>query len=63
MLAGLHRSLEAIPEHRTGRNTQYEIQDAGLAACRRGGSISSPQAEFDASVDDKHAVINRFDVP
>jgi len=34
-----------------------------LAACRRGGSISSPQAEFDSSVDDKHAVINHFAVP
>lgn len=32
MLAGLRRSLEAIPEHRTGRNTQYEIEDAGLGA-------------------------------
>jgi len=34
-----------------------------LAACRRGGSISSRRAEFDASVDDKHPAINRFDVP
>lgn len=32
MLASLRRSLEAIPEHRTGRNTQYEIVDAGLGA-------------------------------
>jgi len=30
MLACLRRSLEAVPEHRTGRNTQYEIVDAGL---------------------------------
>ncbi len=32
MLASLRRSLEAVPEHRTGRNTQYEIVDAGLGA-------------------------------
>jgi len=32
MLSGLHRSLEAIPEHRTGLNTRYEIKDAGLGA-------------------------------
>jgi hypothetical protein len=32
MLADLRRSLEAAPEHRTGRNTQYEIVDAGLGA-------------------------------
>jgi hypothetical protein len=32
MLAGVHRSLEAIPEHRKGRNTQYTIEDAGLSA-------------------------------
>jgi hypothetical protein len=32
MLAGLRRGLEAIPEHRAGRNIQYEIEDAGLGA-------------------------------
>jgi hypothetical protein len=32
MLASLRRSLEAIPEHRTGRNTRYTIVDAGLGA-------------------------------
>jgi hypothetical protein len=32
MVADLRRSLEAVPEHRTGRNTQYEIVDAGLGA-------------------------------
>jgi len=32
MLASLHRSLEAIPEHRRGSNVQYEIADAGLGA-------------------------------
>jgi hypothetical protein len=32
MLAGVHRSLEAIPEHRKGRNIQYSIEDAGLSA-------------------------------
>lgn len=32
MLTILCRSLAAIPEHRTGRNTQYEIEDAGLGA-------------------------------
>jgi hypothetical protein len=32
MLTSLRRSLAAIPEHRTGRNTQYEIEDAGLGA-------------------------------
>ena len=32
MLAGLVRSLESVPEHRKGSNTQYEIVDAGLGA-------------------------------
>ena len=32
MLASLRCSLEAVPEHRTGLNTQYEIVDAGLGA-------------------------------
>jgi hypothetical protein len=32
MLASLRRSVEAVPEHRTGRNTRYEIADAGLGA-------------------------------
>jgi len=32
MLDGLRQSLEGIPEHRTGRNTQYAIADAGLSA-------------------------------
>ena len=32
MLASLHRSLEAMPEHRTGSNIQYGIADAGLSA-------------------------------
>jgi hypothetical protein len=32
MLDGLRRSLTVIPEHRKGRNTQYEIEDAGLGA-------------------------------
>ncbi len=32
MLACVRQSLAQVPEHRTGRNTQYEIADAGLAA-------------------------------
>lgn len=32
MLGSLRRSLEKVPEHRTGRNTRYEIADAGLGA-------------------------------
>jgi hypothetical protein len=32
MLAGVRRSLEAVPEHRKGRNIQYSIVDAGLSA-------------------------------
>jgi hypothetical protein len=32
MLASLRCSLEAVPEHRTGHNTRYEIADAGLGA-------------------------------
>ena len=32
MLDSVRRSLEQVPEHRKGRNTQYEIADAGLAA-------------------------------
>ena len=32
MLAEVRRSLEVVPEHRTGRNIQYTIQDAGLSA-------------------------------
>ena len=32
MLESLSRSLEGVPEHRTGRNTQYGISDAGLGA-------------------------------
>ena len=32
MLAGVYRSLEAVPEHRRGRNIQYSIVDAGLSA-------------------------------
>jgi hypothetical protein len=32
MLDSVRRSLERVPEHRRGRNTQYEIADAGLAA-------------------------------
>ena len=32
MLGGLRRYLEEVPEHRTGRNRQYRIADAGLAA-------------------------------
>ena len=32
MLKSLRQSLEGVPEHRTGRNTQYEIAGAGLGA-------------------------------
>ena len=32
MLGNVRRSLEKVPEHRRGRNIQYEIADAGLAA-------------------------------
>jgi len=32
MLASLRRDLEAVPEHRTGRNVQYRIAEAGLGA-------------------------------
>lgn len=32
MLTGLRQDLARVPEHRTGRNTQYEIADAGLGA-------------------------------
>jgi hypothetical protein len=32
MLGFVRQSLEDVPEHRTGRNTQYSIADAGLAA-------------------------------
>ena len=32
MLDGLRQNLEEVPEHRSGRNTQYEIADAGLGA-------------------------------
>ena len=32
MLDSLRLCLEGLPEHRTGRNTQYEIADAGLSA-------------------------------
>jgi hypothetical protein len=32
MLRSVHRSIEEVPEHRKGRNVQYEIADAGLAA-------------------------------
>ena len=32
MLGGLIRCLKEIPEHRSGRNIQYEIADAGLGA-------------------------------
>jgi hypothetical protein len=32
MLASLRRSLEAIPEHRTGLNIQYSLVDVGLGA-------------------------------
>ena len=32
MLDGLRQNLEGVPEHRTGRNTQYGIADAGLGA-------------------------------
>lgn len=32
MLKSVRRSLEKVPEHRTGRNTRYEIVDAGLGA-------------------------------
>ena len=32
MLDDLRRRLKTIPEHRRGRNIQYKIEDAGLAA-------------------------------
>ena len=32
MLHSVRRSLEAVPEHRRGRNIRYKIADAGLAA-------------------------------
>jgi hypothetical protein len=32
MLGFLRQNLEGVPEHRTGRNTQYSIADAGLGA-------------------------------
>jgi hypothetical protein len=32
MLEGLRQDLDGVPEHRTGRNTRYEIADAGLGA-------------------------------
>ena len=32
MLASFRDSLATIPEHRKGRNTQYEMEDAGLSA-------------------------------
>ena len=37
MLTSLRHSLEAVPEHRTGHNTRYEIADAGLGANLLGG--------------------------
>lgn len=32
MLASLRRCLEAVPDYRTGNNTQYDMVDAGLGA-------------------------------
>ena len=32
VLDGLRETLQGVPEHRTGQNTQYEIADAGLGA-------------------------------
>ena len=32
MLGFLRQSLEGVPEHRTGQNTQYSIAEAGLGA-------------------------------
>jgi hypothetical protein len=32
MLASLRRCLEAVPDHRTGNNTLYDMVDAGLGA-------------------------------
>jgi len=32
MLGVLRRNLSSTPEHRTGRNCQYEIADAGTGA-------------------------------
>jgi hypothetical protein len=32
MMDSLRRSLEAVPEHRTGHNIRYQIADAGLGA-------------------------------
>lgn len=32
MVDGVRQSLEKVPEHRKGRNTQYEIVDAGVGA-------------------------------
>jgi len=32
MLDGLRQSLGGVPEQRAGRNTQYEIPDAGWGA-------------------------------
>jgi len=32
MLEPVKKALEKIPEHRTGKNKQYELKDAGLSA-------------------------------
>jgi hypothetical protein len=32
MLKGLEQTFESLPDHRTGKNTQYELADAGIGA-------------------------------
>lgn len=50
MLTRFLRSLEAIPEHRKGRNTQFRIVDAGLSAfavfCLQSPSFSAHQQQM-----------------
>lgn len=50
MLAPVGHSLEAIPEHRTGSNIQYQLVGAGLSAfpviCLRSPSFLAHQRQM-----------------
>ena len=43
MLAGLRQDLAGVPEHRTGRNTQYEIAEVSYPTLSDGQRRRSPR--------------------
>jgi hypothetical protein len=54
MLGYVRQSLEGIPEHRSGRRTEYEIADAGLGALTVFFAQSPSFLAFQRHMEEKH---------